>query len=181
VSSGTPSLVEQVREYRRLDLARRSRALSPDEEARWVALKAGLESKVLVQGAEANRRESSRVPITLDVSFPDRPAFRRSYIRNISGGGVFIETDDAIPIGTRIRVHMDFAGRPVACTCECVWINKAPTSEFGRGVGLKFLDLTPEQTQFIHGLVFRAMEHEARSREKLTDAMVKDLLLRPEE
>jgi uncharacterized protein (TIGR02266 family) len=109
----------------------------------------------------ANRRQEPRVPVRLEVGFPDRPAFRKSYIRNISGGGVFIETDEAIPIGTAVRVQMAFSDRAITCTCTCVWHNKRPTSEFGRGVGFKFVDLAADEARYIHDLVYRAIERDA--------------------
>ena len=108
----------------------------------------------------ASRRQYERVPVDLEVGFPDRPAFRKSYIRNISGGGVFIETDETIPIGATLRVQMAFADRSITCTCTCVWHNKKPTSDFGRGVGFRFVDLAPDEARYIHDLVYRAIERE---------------------
>jgi uncharacterized protein (TIGR02266 family) len=109
----------------------------------------------------ANRRQDARVPVDLDVGFPDRPAFRKSYIRNISGGGVFVQTDEAIPIGTTVRLQMAFADRVITCTCTCVWHNKNPSSDFGRGVGFRFVDLSADEARYVHDLVYRAIERDA--------------------
>jgi uncharacterized protein (TIGR02266 family) len=160
-------LVEQVREYRRLEEARARRPLTEAEDALWLDLKASLDARLWRQDpvAAANRRQSARVPVKLDVRFLDRPAFRKSYIRNISGGGVFVETDEEIPMGTEVRIRMDVIDRTIECTCVCVWLNRVKSSDFGRGVGFKFLDLTPEEAKFVHEMVFRVMEREATSQE----------------
>lgn len=159
------TLVDLVREYRWLDELRIKSDLSDEQYQRYSELKANVERRILRQSTEAaNRRTSSRVEVTepLNVSFPDSPAFRKSYIRNISGGGVFIETDAAIPMGTKLRLNMAFKARRLECEVQCVWVNKQPTDQFGRGVGLKFLDLTPDQAQFIHEMVFREIERQAQ-------------------
>jgi len=80
------------------------------------------------------------------VDYGDGETFLFSYIENISEMGIFIRSDDPLPVGTLIRVrfaptsyhHLELDG-------EVVWVNsvRCDGRHINPGMGVRFLSLTP--------------------------------------
>ena len=51
------------------------------------------------------RRRHRRVPVRVVIDYETADAFFTDYALNLSLGGIFIRTDDLLPIGTRLRIH----------------------------------------------------------------------------
>ena len=52
-----------------------------------------------------DRRRHRRVPVRVVIDYETADAFFTDYALNLSLGGIFICTDDLLPVGTRLRIH----------------------------------------------------------------------------
>jgi len=73
-----------------------------------------------------------------------------SYLGNIGVDGVFIPTDHPMDSGARLHVKINLPNgeKDLELNCEVVWIRKkeicTPSGKFPSGMGVKFLNLSPE-------------------------------------
>ncbi len=94
------------------------------------------------------RREHERFPTDLSVDVKTGENFLFAYITNISEMGIFIRSDDPLPIGT--DVSLSFSGPDGEGTVKVrgtvVWVNPVRPSgdNPNPGMGIRFANLTPE-------------------------------------
>ena len=157
-------LKAKIRLFKELDAKRAQGGLDDDERARWLECKETIE-RFLAEGDElppSSRRSSLRVPSQMAISFESAGAFYEAYLRNISEGGVYIATQRDLRMGDRflLTVAVDDGNEQVTLTVEVVWVNKRPSPGSGLdpGVGVAWLDLTPEKKALIKGVVHRALD-----------------------
>lgn len=82
------------------------------------------------------RRAYDRTRLILDVFFDGQDATGVASTKDISLGGLYMNTTATIPQGAMLLVRIPFrAGVEVVCPAEVIY------SEPGRGVGLRFRDL----------------------------------------
>ncbi len=103
-----------------------------------------------------NRRLHERYDTCLSVDIESGENFLFSYITNISEMGIFIRSDNPLPIGTHLHLHFaapeggsfDLAGL-------VVWIN--PVNPIGEninpGMGVQFSELTANEREQVVELV----------------------------
>ncbi|MBI5487152.1 MAG: TIGR02266 family protein [Deltaproteobacteria bacterium] len=88
------------------------------------------------------RRSSPRINVRLQVveTHEDSTYFQRT--GNLSAGGLFLEGTMPHPPGTKVRLgfHLPNDERPVEVTGEIT----APGKDEGLGMGVRFLDLSPD-------------------------------------
>ena len=98
--------------------------------------------KLQPQAEQQDRRADSRKDCLINVNFKIRGQKYRSYILDISKSGAFIETSAAFTTG--LKMILRFASpddrQPLDLIAEIVWSDT-------RGVGVKFLHLTADQSQ----------------------------------
>ena len=94
------------------------------------------------QAKQPDRRANGRKDCLIHVNFKIRGQKFRSYILDISKSGAFIETSAAFTPG--LKMILRFASpedrQPLDLIAEIVWADT-------RGVGVKFLHLTDDQSQ----------------------------------
>jgi type IV pilus assembly protein PilZ len=97
---------------------------------------------------ESERRNAKRFETEIEVDIQHDDTFLFSYITNISELGIFIYSKSPKPPGTRLRLRF---GPPqvkdyIQLNGEVVWINpyKEGEKNINPGMGVKFIDLTPE-------------------------------------
>jgi uncharacterized protein (TIGR02266 family) len=89
---------------------------------------------------DKDRRQHPRLSIAVEIDFRSEHNFYSAHTRDISVGGLFVETDVALPIGTRLRVDLKFLNRHVRADSEVVWVLEG--GDHGVvGVGVRFLAL----------------------------------------
>lgn len=146
------SLLSMVREYGHLARRRTRAGLTPAECQHWSALEAQLEAK-FPQGKRppgGEPRKSLRLPTRMLVEFRDSGALRGALIRNISTGGLFIESPFTPEIGTQLRLAITIAqgGEQIELPVEVVSANLPGRSTI-EGIGCKFGPLTTEQQKIV--------------------------------
>ena len=96
------------------------------------------------------------------ISFGSAGDFYKAYLRNISEGGVYIATQEDLRMGDRfvLTVTVGDGDEQVTLNVEVVWGNKQPSPGSGLdpGVGVAWLDLTPDKKALIKRVVHRALD-----------------------
>ncbi len=98
------------------------------------------------QASGPERRQHPRVQISVDVDFESAHNFYSGRTRDVSAGGLFIETDVGLPIGATIHVDLRFLKTRAQVPAEVVWVL---LGEGGGsvGVGVRFISLPNELKQ----------------------------------
>ena len=103
-----------------------------DEASEFNATKeaAGARSTSNVVGtltpAEGDRRRHERVPVRLLVKYGTVLIDHIALIGDLSEGGLFIQTHEFYPVGTRIQMVIEFRGRSVRHRGKVRWATRAP-------------------------------------------------------
>jgi type IV pilus assembly protein PilZ len=103
-----------------------------------------------------NRRTFERYPTRISVDYSSGDNFLFAYIQNISEMGIFIRSDDPLPIGTRLELRFgtDEDESPFEMEGEVVWINPVRLGDNPNpGMGIRFVTLTPDLRERVVGLV----------------------------
>jgi Tfp pilus assembly protein PilZ len=76
------------------------------------------------------------------------------FISVLGEGGLFISTGDLLPVGSRLLLEFVDQSRKSleVIKCEVVWVKKS-SQQAGRGMGVKFVDMTYENKRVVYGLV----------------------------
>lgn len=154
-------LLPLVREYASLDRKRQNEGVTPREYQRWLDLKQRLDQRLpsAPPTVYAEKRRGPRIPTRLLVHYESLGALRQAVIRNISRGGLFIETAFTPAIGTPLllRLRVGDCGEDMELPAEVVSVNLRPDlSSRAPGMGVKFANLSPEQQAAVDRLFERA-------------------------
>jgi len=84
-------------------------------------------------------RATRRLPIRVEVEYSTTGDFLLDYTANISLGGVFIQTDHPLELGTRfrLRLHLPHRKRPLETLAEVCWTQE-PDDILVGGMGVRF-------------------------------------------
>ncbi len=110
-----------------------------------------------------DRRKSPRLPVELHVEFRHlgRPSETYAEIsRNLSTGGVFLETTVALELGTEVSLEIapGPGTRAIRMRAEVIRVEEEPVSTGSkvttrtRGMALRFLDSDPSEVQRLMAL-----------------------------
>jgi type IV pilus assembly protein PilZ len=102
------------------------------------------------------RRLHERFETSISVDYSSGDTFLFSYIQNISEMGIFIRSDEPLPIGTVLELRFAPDGQEaIELAGEVTWVN--PYRPFGDnlnpGMGVRFQYLSPEMRERIVALV----------------------------
>jgi uncharacterized protein (TIGR02266 family) len=97
-------------------------------------------------------RKHPRVSIAVDIDLRSEHNFYAGRTRDISLGGLFIDTDIGLPIGSSVDVKLALDSDEFTLSCEVIW---ALTDEARRtvGIGLRFLELPGEASRAIEAFM----------------------------
>jgi type IV pilus assembly protein PilZ len=102
------------------------------------------------------RREHARFDTSISVDYASGETFLFASLGNISAMGIFIRTNEPMPIGTRLRLrfHVDDADALVL-DGVVTWINpyKPKGENLNPGMGVRFIELTPDRREQVVALV----------------------------
>lgn len=98
------------------------------------------------------RRQHPRLSIAVEVDIGSEHNFYSAQTRDISVGGLFIETDVALPIGTRLRVDLKFLKQQLQADAEVTWTLVGQGGET-TGVGVRFTSLPPHAKKKIEAFM----------------------------
>ncbi len=111
------------------------------------------------------KREFLRVPTTLsaelaDLHYDNESAVRRAYVRNISGGGLFVETDRIPAMGSQVSFNLVVKTPPqiLKLSGTVAWTNPSKSKATPQGFGLKFGELSSEDQKKLQSIVALQVE-----------------------
>ncbi len=106
-------------------------------------------------------RQLGRMAARLLVQYGQNPDELNShYSVNISQGGVFVATQDVIPVGTplALRVQLPQQKDSLSCKGRVAWLNHPETGkkpQLPTGMGIEFSNLIAEQQAMVHRYLAR--------------------------
>jgi CRP/FNR family cyclic AMP-dependent transcriptional regulator len=119
--------------------------------------------KLVNRVVEFSSRSDIRVQRTLSLTYKDRMAFVRSYIGNVSSGGLFIKTDKPLPQGEQflLRLQLPDLMEPLKISCEVVWARSAgqATAREPAGMGVKFIEMSKKDSELLKHYMGRISGH----------------------
>jgi len=95
---------------------------------------------VSLEETETSMRENPRKPCLINATYKIQDRDFKSYILDISIGGVFIETNQKFPAGQKMTLNFSLPDHPQPFTLAGKIAWSSP-----RGFGLKFEKMTPQQ------------------------------------
>jgi uncharacterized protein (TIGR02266 family) len=101
-------------------------------------------------------RRQTRVPIQLEVEYRTRGNFLVAYSTNLSKGGLFLQTDTPLPVGTTLKMRFCVPGvdDPIETEAVVAWIRPAASPEgHPSGMGVEFGTLDARYGQVIDRVV----------------------------
>ena len=105
----------------------------------------------------ADRRVHTRVTVDIEVDYKSADNFLFAYITDISAMGIFIRTNAPEPPGTRLNLRFTPPGGPqLNLEGRVMWVNPYRPGSYDNinpGMGVQFVDLTPQQREQIVNLV----------------------------
>jgi len=104
---------------------------------------------------EQDRRASARLPVEMWVEeITDRSqVFRRA--GNLSKGGMYLDHTIPLPMGARVRLRFTLPGDDKSVTVAGEIVSVSTDQELGMGV--KFVDMTPEVASRIDAYIERVL------------------------
>ena len=105
------------------------------------------------------QRVALRSPLLIrQVRIEVAPEVFFGYATNISSKGIYIQTINPKPTGFQVRLRFNLPGdkETIECSAEVVWSRDYDSKTCRKpGMGLRFLDLSPEQVARIDSFVQR--------------------------
>ena len=95
------------------------------------------------QTPQDERRRYERSRLIIDVFFNGEDMTGVAGTKDISPGGLYMNTKTDIPEGSLLTLRIPVAGRDIVCNAEVVYSNA------GRGVGVRFQGLPEEDRAFL--------------------------------
>ena len=103
--------------------------------------------------ANRERRRERRVPVQIQIQYNTVDGFFQDYIRNLSLGGIFIETAKPLPMNTKLRVEFCLPEMVDPITADGIVVH---TLHVGRtknpgvsGMGIRFSELEASSRQML--------------------------------
>lgn len=153
-------------QFKKLDRKQLSKKLSPSEQALYNRLATKL-SSIIDKGKvpPKHQRNKIRVDKEMKISLGQESEFREVYMKNISGGGLYIECQPQPPMGASINIKLQIeeTNKSMLFEAEVAWVNPKPLSAMEPGVGAKFKSLTEEQNRFLQDLIHRVLDQKVKS------------------
>ena len=88
----------------------------------------------------AERRAGVRVPARFKVDYSREGNYLISYSKNISAEGIFICTNESVPIGNHLKLVFSIEDlHEVVVTAKLIWVN-LQGGKGDTGLGLEFVD-----------------------------------------
>jgi hypothetical protein len=95
------------------------------------------------QTPQDERRQYERSRLIIDVFFNGEDMTGVAGTKDISPGGLYMNTRTEIPEGALLTLRLPLRGRDIVCNAEVIYSNP------GRGVGVRFVGLSGDDRSFM--------------------------------
>jgi uncharacterized protein (TIGR02266 family) len=102
------------------------------------------------------RRQDLRGEVAFEIKYQTAQEFLSAYSGNISGGGIFIRTEEPLPLNHEVRIRFTLPGMNHQFDCRgiIVWANPSSRQSFlPSGMGIKFVDMDEAARKLINEFV----------------------------
>ena len=100
-----------------------------------------------------------RYQVDIPVDYETRDLFLGSRVTNLSRGGLFIRTENPLPVQTEVQLslHLPEHDGIIQARGRVVWNYDVPRNSFHvvSGMGIKFIDLTADQRDRLESSLLR--------------------------
>jgi type IV pilus assembly protein PilZ len=90
---------------------------------------------------------------TLAVTYKDKRCSVKAYTGNVSGGGLFIKTEQPLKKGEGFLAKLELPGLsdPVVIKCEVIWTRKSEDEKdvYPAGMGVRFIEMTKDNNKIL--------------------------------
>ncbi len=97
------------------------------------------------------RRRQRRVPVQIQIQYESADGFFQDYVRNLSLGGIFIETPKPLPMNTKLKVQFSLPDMNSPIVAEGVVVHTLrvgqPKNPSVSGMGIRFSELEPSSKE----------------------------------
>lgn len=103
---------------------------------------------------ETERRESTRYDVRLDVNYRHGDNYLFSMTSDASDLGIFLVSEDPLPVGSTLELEFNAPSsrEPIRVAGTVTWVEHGATGK-EPGMGIKFIDLTPNVQARIKSLI----------------------------
>ena len=100
-------------------------------------------------------RGLARVSLEAEVQIIHGQQELRATARNVSRGGIFVESDRAMPLAAEVALEFRLpeAKHSLAPTAQVIW-HRPPANGFAHGMGLQFLALESAEAEAIDSFIY---------------------------
>jgi uncharacterized protein (TIGR02266 family) len=106
--------------------------------------------------AAVERRRSQRAPVTVRIEYATVDALFSDFTRNINEGGIFVETDEVIPLEEKVELKLRLPGSPEVVHARGRVVRVEPASETSAaGIAIEFDQLDADAREAINRVVRR--------------------------
>jgi len=106
------------------------------------------------------RREDPRVPKVLTLNFETREGLKEAFSGDMSVSGLFIKTSKPLAKGDRfvLKLQLPDISEPLTIDCIVSWnrVDTADPDKQPAGMGVKFIDISPEKRQMLKEELIKA-------------------------
>lgn len=98
------------------------------------------------------KRANPRAVAKIEIEFKTAMDFAKSYMLNVSNGGLFIKTDEPFSLDSIVVLKFVIPGstEPIEAEGKVIWCNpKGGRSYFPRGMGIKFVKIKTDDAEKI--------------------------------
>jgi uncharacterized protein (TIGR02266 family) len=101
-----------------------------------------------------SQRGSQRIPYTVQVEFRTASSFLVAYSLNVSRGGLFLETEQEVPIGAAVTLQFLVPGMGATqCDGHVTWRRGRGSPDGPPGIGIEFEEVPADLGETIDRLV----------------------------
>lgn len=159
MSSNEEDLHVAIAAFRDLDPKRSAGELDEVEQAAYARARARIEAHTTIGEAPppSTRRRSLRVPTERTVTLVDGSHTEEAVMRNVSEGGMYVETQRPLKVGARLRLKVMVAepAEWLELPVEVVWVNQGrPSGILPPGVGVAWVELPDSHKRMVQGIVY---------------------------
>ena len=117
------------------------------------------------------KRSSPRVQYSLHLHlvYDDLDQLVEHYSRDISEGGIFIDTSQPLPVGSKIQLRMSIVHEDITyinALGEVMHVIYGKDTKFGAGMGVKFVEIDLDGQQFLKEFVLSKLGEEPKNEVK---------------
>ena len=106
-----------------------------------------------------NKKGDSAEPVRIEIMFKEYGSFIKVYMPNITNGGLFIRTDNPLPLDAPVllRMRLPEETEEIEVDGRVVWafVKGSKKAFLPKGMGIQFVNMPAEHSQKIKKIVDR--------------------------